>query len=679
MSIKVKVSVLVVGLAAAIIISNVLLLWVEKNALLSDTEEVTTELEKRSNEQVKREMMDLTTTISEEIVLLEREVDLAMLNAAYTVRERDQRTALDNQQLASLAKEVGMTDLYLTNPDGVFTYSTEDAAIGLSLYEIWDGYKMLMNGQADVLPSTLKIKEETGEIFKFTAIPRADGKGIIESALEAGKFEEAMEKYINGGAGVQGLYLIDNTSLVLTENVKLENASSFKKGEIIESAEVQSVFEKKEPIVELTKEMAEIYAPVIENDAVKYVMYLTIDPKPYFAQSQIAKDAFVKIGGVIDTAIWKIIISNLIISVILLGLIILVLNQILKPLKTFAARLHRLHTHEKNAGPTIRVKEKELEEIQQAVDEVVEDYKVILDSVYGSTIAVKGAQQQYEKEMAVTVETLRDLSKAVNDSAENHQHQAERVRDAEDIVTTMASTLKDVSGQTNDLQQLSNKSSHIAEESIAEIERVAQGIENMSEEVEENVKRVNDLLVRSTQISGIIELIQGIAEQTNLLSLNASIEAARAGEQGKGFAVVANEVRNLAEESGRATDEISSILHDLKAEIEASKGSNDHQLEVIKMSRKEMDQAKQVFEQLIKVTKQSSHEITTLNQAVNQLFVYGNQENEVFAELNEKIEANAANSEELLSMVEEVNASLEQLQHLLDKLSTSTTTLEQLF
>ena len=61
----------------------------------------------------------------------------------------------------------------------------------------------------------------------------------------------------------------------------------------------------------------------------------------------------------------------------------------------------------------------------------------------------------------------------------------------------------------------------------------------------------------SQEIGNVIRLITSIAEQTNLLALNATIEAARAGDAGKGFAVVADEVKQLAQETARATEDIS--------------------------------------------------------------------------------------------------------------------------
>ena len=92
-------------------------------------------------------------------------------------------------------------------------------------------------------------------------------------------------------------------------------------------------------------------------------------------------------------------------------------------------------------------------------------------------------------------------------------------------------------------------------------------------DAEETDRTVRDLVSAAGEIGDVLSLINSIASQTNLLALNATIEAARAGEAGKGFAVVAQEVKALATQTGKATDEIAAKIRDMQGSTERVAGA----------------------------------------------------------------------------------------------------------
>jgi methyl-accepting chemotaxis protein len=103
--------------------------------------------------------------------------------------------------------------------------------------------------------------------------------------------------------------------------------------------------------------------------------------------------------------------------------------------------------------------------------------------------------------------------------------------------------------------------------------RVATAAVRAAEETNRNVAKLGE---SSMEIGKVIKVITSIAQQTNLLALNATIEAARAGEAGKGFAVVANEVKELAKQTAKATEDISQKIEAIQGDTRGAVGAIQH-------------------------------------------------------------------------------------------------------
>lgn len=182
------------------------------------------------------------------------------------------------------------------------------------------------------------------------------------------------------------------------------------------------------------------------------------------------------------------------------------------------------------------------------------------------------AMAQALREMTLRIhEAVNALTSSTAEISATTQEQSASASESAAAVTETVTTVDEV---TQSAQQTSERAKAVAaatrtsvDASSAGIEAVDRTVEAMSrvrEQVGSIAERILGLSEQAQAVSQIITTVNEIAEQSNLLALNAAIEAARAGEQGRGFAVVAQEVRNLAEQSKRATAQVRTILSDIQ-------------------------------------------------------------------------------------------------------------------
>lgn len=327
---------------------------------------------------------------------------------------------------------------------------------------------------------------------------------------------------------------------------------------------------------------------------------------------------------------------------------------ITKPILAMTNQLQTLATLDLTKSQVIQKLKKRKDELGTmagSVDALNHELVEVLVEIHEFTEELNSQVAEMAEISEITKENADNVVNAVDEFSRGAQDQAE---DAQTSVYSLEALNEHIS-----------KSNQLADEVLTYSKRVGenqdvgnQSVENLVTEFETTLRvfkklssDIENLSKHSNSINEIVNVIDGIAGQTNLLALNASIEAARAGDAGKGFAVVATEIRNLAEQTTKSTQEINEIIHLVTESVEASKVNMGVSNNAINTAFDKMNVVSESFSETTDITKESNEKMIEVQGSFGEI-------NTSKDEALTSIQSISAVTEENAAAAEEINASM---------------------
>ncbi|RAW15093.1 methyl-accepting chemotaxis protein [Paenibacillus taichungensis] len=350
---------------------------------------------------------------------------------------------------------------------------------------------------------------------------------------------------------------------------------------------------------------------------------------------------------------------------VVLGSVIvsIVSGRLTKPILKIAKRLKSVADGDLTVEE-VKIKSKdEIGELSKDFNEMIKNMRYLIRQVDLSTKQVASSSKELNLGAEHTSQATENITISIQESAVGAQEQQMMLQRTTNSLEEISIGIQRIAESSSTIADSSVDAMELANIGSTAIEHTTKQMNLINHSVNETDVVMRMLDERSQQIGTMLHAITDIANQTNLLALNASIEAARAGEEGRGFSVVAAEVRKLAEQSNQSSGQISTLIHDMRTDIEQSLKTLERVKQDVDSGIQIASETEQQFNKIVGSTNfiaQQTEELASVTQqitaSVQEITAGQEQVSNLALQAADHSQNIAASSEEQLASMEQITS-----------------------
>lgn len=287
--------------------------------------------------------------------------------------------------------------------------------------------------------------------------------------------------------------------------------------------------------------------------------------------------------------------------------------------------------------------------------------RAFLGEVAKAVHRVEETAKEVSKSSDEIIRATEQVAVSTQQSSEDARKQLVGVEEIGKDINDLSASIEEIASTSQEVMEHASRASKEGNEAASLGDVVTKKMLLVEEISKQTVDEISTLNEQMREINNIVKLITDIANQTNLLALNAAIEAARAGEHGRGFAVVAGEIRNLAGESKRASQDIEDLIRTIQASTEKTAGSMQASHQEIQAGIESVNKVIEALNRIVNGVEVVAHGITEITKATEDQAGSTNNVMQKMDESTHMTKETLDRTEDMAALAEEVSASTQEV------------------